>query len=127
MTRKTIKVGGRVIGEVANGVFTKTIQGSRHMLKNPPAIALAVEALEQAIALGATSIQITDAESGRIYSCTIEHFQQFSFKVQRGGFEPQLGMRLERFDVVSPIEYTSCTPRPKGKVYQWQQMRMEGS
>ncbi len=128
-TKKFVTVGNRVIGEVIGDTFVKVIQGSRHLLKNPPAVALSVESLEQAAALGATVIEITDSESGRVYRSTVENFQQYSFKVQRGGFEPQLGMRLERFDMVAPSRSTSRQPEPKRTAQRqetWLQTTMEG-
>ncbi len=102
-----IRVAGRHVGEVAGGVFKKSILGSRHILRKPPAIALSVESLRQAEQVGASEIQITDTESKRVYSCTIEHFKEFSFPIQRGGFEPQLALPIGRFDVISPLEYSS--------------------
>lgn len=41
-----IHVAGRHVGDVEKGVFKKTISGSRHILRKPPAIALSVEALQ---------------------------------------------------------------------------------
>lgn len=102
-----IRVAGRHVGQVASGIFKKSILGSRHILHKPPAIALSVESLTQAEHVGAHEIEITDKESGRVYSCSIEHFKEFAFPIQRGGFEPQLALPIGRFDVTSPLEYSS--------------------
>ena len=118
---KNVRVGRRVVGKVKNGVFYRNIQGSRHLLRMPPAIALAVECVEQAIRYGATAIEVTDKETGRVYHSTIENFQQYSFKLQRGGFEPQLALTLERWNTVSPVHYTSRVP---AKRQEWRQMDM---
>jgi len=97
------------VGDVTSGVFKKNILGSRHILRKPPAIALSVESLTQAEQFGASEVQITDTESGRVYSCSIEFFKGNSFPIQRGGFEPQLALPIGKFDVTSPLEYSSRT------------------
>lgn len=102
-----IRVAGRHVGDVVSGVFKKSISGSRHMLHKPPALALSVESLTQAEQAGASEIYITDKESGCVYSCSIDHFKENSFPIQRGGFEPQLALMLARFDVTSPLDYSS--------------------
>ncbi len=104
-----IRVAGYIVGEVASGVFTKSIFGSRHILRKPRAIALAVESLTQAEQVGAHDIQITDKESGWVYSCSIEQFKEYAFPIQRGGFEPQLALPIERFITSTPLEYKSQT------------------
>lgn len=110
-----IHVGGRYVGEVVGGIFKKNIIGSRHILRKPPAIALSVESLEQAEGAGARDIQVRDIESGRFYTCTVEHFRHYCFPLQRGGFEPQLALPLERFDVSSPLVIASRAPK-RGEV-----------
>ena len=107
-----IHVAGRHVGVVENGIFKKTITGSRHILRKPPAIALSVESLQQAEHAGADEINITDIETGCVYACTVEHFKGYSFPLQRGGFEPQLALALEQFDVSCPLEISSRAPGP---------------
>jgi hypothetical protein len=94
-----IFVSGHCVGEVKNGAFIKSIVGSRHLLTHPPAIALSVDSLKQAKALGATEIRITDRETGTVYSADIAYFEHYSFPVQRGGYEAQRALPLERFSV----------------------------
>lgn len=107
-----IHVAGRQVGEVLNGVFKKTISASRHILRRPPAIALAVEALEQAEQAGAQDIEIKDIETGQLYTSTVEHFRRYCFPLQRGGFEPQIALPLERFAVSAPLVIASRAPKP---------------
>lgn len=104
-----IHVAGRIVGEVASGIFKKSILGSRHILHKPRAIALSVESLTQAEQFGASEIQITDKESKWVYSCSVEHFKEYAFPIQRGGFEPQLALPIERFITTTPLEYSSRT------------------
>lgn len=104
---KRIFTSGRVVGEVVGEVFKKNISGSRHILHKPRAIALSVESLTQAEKVGAHEIQITDKESGDLYTCPLDRFKEHAFPIQRGGFEPQMALPLDRFDVTSPLDYSS--------------------
>lgn len=102
-----IRVAGCKVGEVASGVFRKSISGSRHILRKPRALALSIESLKQAEQVGAVEIEITDKESRKVYSCSVEHFKEHAFPIQRGGFEPQLALLIGDFDITSPLEYQS--------------------
>jgi hypothetical protein len=84
-------------------------------LRTPPSIALSIESLEQAEKFGASEIQVTDVETGRIYSCSIEHFKKYAPPIQHGGFEPQLALPLERFDISSSL-VISTSPQNNGTV-----------
>lgn len=108
---KKILVSGRIVGEVADGLFKKNISGSRHILHSPRAIALSVESLTEAEHAGAREIQINDKETGRVYSCSVDEFREKSFPIQRGGFEPQLALPLDKFNVTSPLDYSSRTAK----------------
>lgn len=94
-----VYASGRIVGKVQGREFCKVIQFSKHALRKPPALALSSDSLLQAENLGATSIKITDMESGRVYSCSIEHFRRYAFDLQRGGFENQKALPLDRWDV----------------------------
>ncbi len=106
-----IRIANHSVGEVTGDKFKKEIQFSRHALRKPPALALSTESLTQAEQVGAREIQITDKESGRVYSCSIDHFKENAFPIQRGGFEPQLALPIGKFDVVSPLDYSSRASR----------------
>lgn len=102
-----IRISGRYVGDVKDGVFHKVIKGSRHILRTPRAICLSVESLRQAEQLGALYIEVGDTETGFIYSCSIEHFKRFSFELQRGGFELQRALIIERWELTAPLEIES--------------------
>lgn len=106
-----IHAGSRRVGEVVGSVFQKSIVGSRHILRHPLSIALSVESLELAEGAGAREIQIRDSETGRVFACTVEHFRRRAFPIQRGGFEPQLALLLEDFEVSAPLELISRAPK----------------
>ena len=104
-----IRISNRYVGEVEDGKFKKRIQFSKHALHTPPALALSVETIVQAERFGAREIEIIDLESGRVYSCTLEHFKRYSWQLQRGGFEPQRAMALDRWTVTAPITFTQAS------------------
>lgn len=57
--------GGKFAGIVfPDGCFFKTIVGSRHLLRTPPAIAYYVSVLRRAKSLGATRLVVMDRETG---------------------------------------------------------------
>ena len=106
-----IRVSNRYVGEVRGGMFKKRIQFSKHSLHTPPALALSVESLRVSEEFGAREIEITDIESGRIYHCTFEHFKRYSWELQRGGFERQLALALERWSVTGePVACIKSVP-----------------
>jgi hypothetical protein len=107
-----IFVAGHFVGTVEGGIFKKAIKFSKHALQKPPALALSVESMRQAEGVGARQIEITDKESGYIYSCTLEHFKRYSWQIQRGGFEPQRALALDRWtltmsDHITPVTVTT--------------------
>src|SRR3972149_6611814 len=71
-------------GQVRNGIYTKTVTGSIHRLRKPPAWAVDISDLAEAERLGATRIEIFDRESGTIYTSTIENFRAHALPVNRG-------------------------------------------
>lgn len=98
-----IYAGGRVVGDVSNGVFRKVVSASKHFLYSPRAIALDVDSIRQAKAAGAVGILVTDRETGREYSCDFGHFDRFSFELDRGHGR-QRALVLDRWVVTMEIE-----------------------
>ncbi len=93
-----IRVRGRIVGRVQDGVFRKRVRGSRHMLRKPKkAWALDVQSLEQAEALGAWLVELLDLESGLRYRAPISRIRLRGFRLDRGHGE-QLALRLEEWD-----------------------------
>jgi hypothetical protein len=86
--------GSKVIGRVKGDTFLKSIKGSKHMLRKPPAIAISIDALDQAQAAGAVRVKVTDQESGTTYTATIEHLREDGFEFDRG-YGPQIGLVLD--------------------------------
>ena len=108
-TKNKIYAGNRVVGEVSSGVFKKTISGSSHILRKPRAIALDVDSLKQAKEYGASTIRITDRETGRVYSADIEYFTRYSFELNRG-FGAQYALTLDRWTVTTTAQKNTPLP-----------------
>jgi len=89
-----IHAGGHIVGQVKNGVFSKTVTGSRHFLKVPPAIALSVDSLHQAQAVGAFDVAIYDKETRTTYRASIAHILENGFELNRG-FGLQIALPFE--------------------------------
>ena len=85
--------GTRIIGEVRGEVFHKTIIGSKHLLKQPPAIATDDDALEQAERAGARWMEVRDSESKTTYRASLELLHSSGFPVKRH-FGAQTGLTL---------------------------------
>jgi hypothetical protein len=113
--KNKIFAGSRVVGEVVSGVFKKIISGSIHFLRKPRAIALDVDSLQQAKRYGAVTIEITDRETGKVYSADVEHFARFSFELNRG-YGSQRALILDRWTVTqgkhknTPLPIADQTP-----------------
>lgn len=88
----------RVVGYVEGETYFKRIQGSKHILRTPPAIAFGVAALKQAEYFGAVNVEITESETNEIYYATIEFIRENGFKIQRGGWEEQIALPLNKWD-----------------------------
>lgn len=66
-----IYVGSKTVGAVKGDCFFKRVMASAHFLRKPPAIAFDVSTLRDAEAAGAKWVEVTDAESGRVYRASM--------------------------------------------------------
>lgn len=97
---QSIKVNGKIVGEVEGGWFKKRIQGSKHFLKKPPAIAFDKESLFEAQRYGATMVQVTDTETGTVYKSSIDKIFEIGLELNRG-FGEQIAMTFRFWDTES--------------------------
>lgn len=86
-----VRLRGRVIGFVAAGVFRRTLR-PEHYLRKPHAIALDEDVLVELGQLGVDLLVFTDAESGVMYSATLDRFWSASFGIDRGGASAGYGV-----------------------------------
>ncbi len=66
-TKKTVKVGNKIIGYLEGDKFIKPVIGSKHKLKYPPAWAIDAYAFDNEIEPNAIEIVIQDKELGLEY------------------------------------------------------------
>ena len=86
------------VGRV-NGIwFVKTITGSKHLLRTPPALAFDVSTLDDAEAAGAVAVAVTDCETGRTYRQRIDTIRRYGFEVRRG-FGRQIALPLTAYAI----------------------------
>lgn len=98
MPDSIIFCNGRAVGRITGRTFAKTITGSKHLLRQPPAIAFDRSTLRDARAAGAVVVAVTDAETRRTYRATIDDIETHGFAVRRG-YGDQVALPIERFEV----------------------------
>jgi len=116
-----VRLGERTVGFVIHGTFKKYIVGSKHLLNNPPAIGISVEAWEEAKRFGAEKLWVVDRESNKEYTATEEQFERYKFTQKRGKFEEQHFLALKYWskypkDEPEP-ELPKAEPKPARSMY----------
>lgn len=87
------------VGAVTGAWFTKTIAGSKHLLRVPmAALAFDLSTLEDAEQAGAVFVAVTDSETGRIFRQRIETIRKHGFDVTRG-FGRQIALPLAAYSI----------------------------
>lgn len=97
--KRLVKAQDKIIGYLQNHTFTKRVQGSKHMLRKPPAWCISKETFIQEILPNASRIVVEDTENARYYECSTQTFETHSFEIQRGSYEPQLALNLNCWQV----------------------------
>lgn len=108
------RVGGRIAAQIDGGVLRKTVRRSRHLYRARCAWCWDLAVLRVAVDLGATSVQVTDSESGTTYRATMTDLRLKGFPVDLG-YGPQWGLALPGFHLVvgqpNPFEFDEAAPR----------------
>ena len=76
-------VDGRIVAQICDGIFSKSIAGSKHLLKAPPAIALDADSYD-GLRENFRTIKVTDRETGRTYVISADEFDRFKVQMDRG-------------------------------------------
>ena len=104
-----IFANGRIVGHVDGNVFQKHVSGSRHFLRQPPAIMFDLQSLADAQAAGATIAKVIDDETKAVYQVDIEKiFEKPIYKNYAGA---QVGLRLSEWTKNGVLPST-ITPQP---------------
>jgi hypothetical protein len=82
--KRVIRLQGKVIGIIEGNTFTKSVRGSKHQLKHPPAWAIDADIFERDIKPSCTQIQIIDKETGKKYQVAVSIFDRHKGNINRG-------------------------------------------
>lgn len=99
----------RPIGRVNGHVFLKTIQGSEHLLRRPPAIAFDISTIDDAEAAGATQVVVLDSETGISFRTSMEVLRAKSFRLDRR-YGQQIALPLTYWETASGAASTARRP-----------------
>ena len=96
-----VTVGAKVVGVLEGGLFTKSVCGSKHRLRCPPAWAVDAEAFDQQIKTAATIFRVEDRETGAIYEVAVAVFDEHKGQLNRG-YGRQYFLPLSHWQVTRP-------------------------
>jgi hypothetical protein len=82
--KKPVRVNNTVIGYIQNSQFIKSVDGSKHMLRCPPAWAIDAEAFDNEIKSHVSEIIIQDRETGNRYITSVLNFDKRKKAIERG-------------------------------------------
>jgi len=100
-TLKNIMIKNKVVGIVVNDCFFKKVNGSKHFLRTPPAIAFDKSTITTAIKYGAKSIRVLDKDTEIVYEADMDYFNEFNFSINRG-FGHQVALMLDNWTIDKP-------------------------
>lgn len=96
--RELIKVGDKVVGYLKDNKFIKSVIGSKHRLRRPPAWAIDSNVFDEQIKPSAAEIVVMDRETGKTYHCSVETFDRLKRELSRG-FGRQYFLTLNHWQV----------------------------
>lgn len=94
---------GQVIGSVNGDCLFKKIQGSKHFLQAPPAIAWDAKVVHEAQNMGATFTRVTDEETKIVYTTTIAVLWKHGIHINRG-HSPQIALPFKWWTELNPAQ-----------------------
>ncbi|MFZ5809446.1 MAG: hypothetical protein ACOY16_09230 [Chloroflexota bacterium] len=99
-----IRLNKQIVAEFDEQTLTlrKRIVGSRHILRQPPAIAFARQIIDYVRSQDCQRIEVVDTERGVVYTASFPTFLEFGIPIERGGFEPQIALPLRYWKVRLP-------------------------
>jgi hypothetical protein len=103
-----IKVNGRTVGQVIDGVFVKDVSSSKHFLHSPEAIAYTIDTLHAAQRAGAEFVEVLDTDTGIRYRASIAKIWDMGKKFNYG-WGDQIYLTLQNWLQTVDPEYTAHT------------------
>ena len=107
-----IKVNGRTVGQVIDGVFVKDVSSSKHFLHTPEAIAYTIDSLHAAQRAGAEYCQVLDTDTGIKYRASIAKIFDMGKKFNYG-WGDQIYLTLSNWLQTLDPEYISTDTDPQ--------------
>ena len=92
---------GRPVAWFNGNTLYKTIDGEKHLLRKPKAIAWAACIVDDAVGRGCTQLEVLDRRTRVTYRSSAERFQTFAGRLNRG-YEEQRFLTLDRWDKEMP-------------------------
>lgn len=74
---KVLSEDGRIIGNVENGVFTKRVRSTIHMLRKPRAWAIDCKTYLGQVRPNAHTLRVEDRDTGTVYEVDVKVFDQY--------------------------------------------------
>lgn len=93
---------GKVYGVIENRTLKKRLAGTKHFLRNPPAIAIDADLFQQYRAEFDT-IEVQDVETGVVYRLSAKQFESWCWELERG-YGKQYAVLLSRWRVQKPTD-----------------------
>lgn len=103
-----IKVNGRTVGQVIDGVFVKDVSSHKHFLHKPEAIAYTIDTLHAAQRAGAEYCDVLDTDTGIHYRASIAKIWDMG-KPFNYGWGDQIYLTLQNWTQSRDPEITSQT------------------
>ena len=103
-----IKVNGRTVGQVYNGVFVKDVSSHKHFLHNPEAIAYTIDTLHAAQRAGAEYCQVLDTDTGIIFKASIAKIFDMGKKFNYG-WGDQIYLTVQNWNQSIDPDYSDPT------------------
>ena len=107
-----IKVNGRTVGQVIDGVFVKDVSSSKHFLHTPEAIAYTIDSLHAAQRAGAEYCEVLDTDTGIKYRASIAKIFDMGKKFNYG-WGDQIYLTLSNWLQTLDPEYISTDTDPQ--------------
>jgi len=108
-----IKVNGRTVGQVYNGVFVKDVSSRKHFLHNPEAIAYTIDTLHAAQRAGAEYCQVLDTDTGIIFKASIAKIWGVG-KMFNYGWGDQIYLTVQNWNQTIDPDYSDPTDTGAG-------------
>jgi hypothetical protein len=105
---------GNLVAWFNGNTLYKTIDGEKHLLRTPKAIAWAACIVDDAVERGCTKLEVFDRRSRVTYRSDVERFRKLAGSLIRG-YEEQYFLVLSRWDQEMPdgSRVAAVVPQPR--------------